>query len=225
MVFLPTDADDAAKAEHRIAELAAEEGLRVLGWRDVPVEPGSLGASALRAMPRLRQVVVVPTATGGRTGTAGPDALAVDRLTFCLRKRVEHEVPGVYVVSLSARTIVYKGMLTPLQLDRLLPRPVRRALRERARPRPLALLDQHLPVVAAGPPLPVPGPQRRDQHAAGQPELDAGPRGAARERPHSPATSSGSSPCATPRAATRPPSTRCSSSCTSVGGACPTPCS
>jgi glutamate synthase (NADPH/NADH) large chain len=112
MVFLPTDVDDAAKAEHRFTELAAEENLAVLAWRDVPVEPESLGASALRAMPRIRQVVVVPTGAGPT-----PDALAIDRLTFCLRKRVEHEIHGVHVVSLSARTLVYKGMLTPEQLD------------------------------------------------------------------------------------------------------------
>jgi glutamate synthase (NADPH/NADH) large chain len=117
MVFLPTDADDAAKAEHRLAQLAAEENLRVLAWRDVPVEPGSLGKSARQAMPRLRQVVVAPTAA-----SPGPvDALGLDRLTFCLRKRVEHEIHGVHIVSLSARTIVYKGMLTPLQLDPFFP--------------------------------------------------------------------------------------------------------
>ncbi|HVC70569.1 MAG TPA: glutamate synthase large subunit [Acidimicrobiales bacterium] len=114
MVFLPTDADDAAKAEQRMAELAAEESLRVLAWRDVPVAPESLGASARRAMPAIRQVVVVPT-----NGTADP--MAIDRMTFCLRKRVEHEVHGVYIVSLSARTLVYKGMLTPEQLDPFFP--------------------------------------------------------------------------------------------------------
>ncbi len=123
MVFLPTDGDDAAKAEHRIAELAAQENLRVLAWRDVPVEPGPLGTSARKAMPTLRQVVVVPEAgVAGSTAAGRPsDALALDRLTFCLRKRVEHEVHGVHVVSLSARTIVYKGMLTPLQLDPFFP--------------------------------------------------------------------------------------------------------
>jgi glutamate synthase (NADPH) large chain len=117
LVFLPTDADDAAKAEHRLAELATEEQLRVLAWRDVPVESGSLGASALRAMPRLRQVVVVPDGPAPTTLSA----LDIDRRTFCLRKRVEHEIPGVYVVSLSARTMVYKGMLTPTQLDPFFP--------------------------------------------------------------------------------------------------------
>ena len=59
---------------------------------------------------------------------------------------------------------------------RLLPRPVRRAGDQRPGPGALPLLHQHLPVVAAGPSLPVPGPQRRDQHPGRQPQLDAGPR-------------------------------------------------
>jgi len=112
IVFLPTEGDDAAKAERRIEELAAEEGLAVLGWRDVPVEPTLLGESARRAMPRFRQVVVAPVAPGPVA-----DPVALDRRAFCLRKRVEHEVPGTYVVSLSARTLVYKGMLTGHQLS------------------------------------------------------------------------------------------------------------
>ena len=58
----------------------------------------------------------------------------------------------------------------------VLPRPVRRALRLRAGAGALALLDQHLPELAAGPPLPAHRAQRRDQHRQGQPQLDAGPR-------------------------------------------------
>jgi glutamate synthase (NADPH) large chain len=116
VVFLPVDADDAAKAQRRIEELAAEEDLAVLGWRDVPVRPNGLGASARRAMPRLRQV-----ALSRRVATSVPDPLALDRLTFCLRKRIEHEVPDVYVASLSARTLVYKGMLTGHQLRDFFP--------------------------------------------------------------------------------------------------------
>ena len=65
----------------------------------------------------------------------------------------------------------------------LLPRPERRAARLRAGRRALAVLHQHLPELAAGAPVPVHRPQRRDQHRDGQPQLDAGPRGAARLRP------------------------------------------
>jgi len=115
IVFLPADAGDASKAERRIEEIAYEEHLHVLGWRDVPVEPSGLGASALAFMPRFRQVVVVPAEAGE------PDALALDRLAFCLRRRVEHELDGVYVSSLSARTLVYKGMLTGHQLREFYP--------------------------------------------------------------------------------------------------------
>jgi glutamate synthase (NADPH/NADH) large chain len=116
MVFVPTDPDDAAKAERRIEELAVEEGLRVIGWRTVPVEGADLGASARRAQPVFRQVVVVPASP-----SPARHALDVDRLAFCLRKRIEHEVDGVYVASLSARTLVYKGMLTGHQLVQFYP--------------------------------------------------------------------------------------------------------
>ena len=101
----------------------------------------------------------------------------------------------------SARTLVYKGMLTTPQLRRVLPRPRATSGSSRA----LALvhspvLHQHVPVVAAGPPVPLRRPQRRDQHGAGQPQLDAGPRGAARRATCSPATSSASSRSARPGA-------------------------
>jgi len=122
LVFLPTDADDRAKAQRRIAELATEEGLGVVGWRDVPVVPDGLGASARRAMPHMAQMVVVPTGSEASSAApTAPDALVLDRLAFCLRKRIEHEVHGVYVSSLSARTLVYKGMLTGPQLGELFP--------------------------------------------------------------------------------------------------------
>ncbi len=120
LVFLPTDPDDAAKAERRIEEIAGEEGLVVAAWRDVPTVPDSLGATALRAMPRIRQIVIQPPTTP-RRADGSVDALAVDRLAFCLRKRVEHEIDGVYLPSLSARTIVYKGMLTSYQLRAYFP--------------------------------------------------------------------------------------------------------
>ena len=64
-----------------------------------------------------------------------------------------------------------------------LPGPARRAGGLRARRRALPVLDQHVPELAAEPPVPLHRPQRRDQHGHGQPQLDAGPRGAARLRP------------------------------------------
>ncbi|MHB8681097.1 MAG: glutamate synthase large subunit [Acidimicrobiales bacterium] len=120
LVFLPTDADDAAKAKHRLEEIASLEGLVVAGWRPVPTLPDGLGNTARQAMPRSEQVIVHPP-TVPRDGSGAVDSLAVDRLAFRLRKRVEHEVDGIYLPSLSARTIAYKGMLTSYQLRQFFP--------------------------------------------------------------------------------------------------------
>ncbi|MGA4799443.1 glutamate synthase large subunit [Streptomyces lavendulocolor] len=110
IAFLP--ADDAAQAVSRIETIAAEENLTVLGWREVPVAPELLGATARSTMPAFRQLFV---SDGGTS--AGID---LDRKAFVLRKRAEREA-GVYFPSLSARTIVYKGMLTTGQLEPFFP--------------------------------------------------------------------------------------------------------
>jgi glutamate synthase (NADPH) large chain len=112
MVFLPDDDEEAEKAVDAIERIVGEEDLRVLGWRDVPTEASSLGATALSVMPRFRQVFVA--AVRGEIG------MALERRAFCTRKRIEREV-GVYLPSLSCRTTVYKGMLTTDQLPEFFP--------------------------------------------------------------------------------------------------------
>ncbi|MFD4987574.1 glutamate synthase large subunit [Streptomyces sp. NPDC058374] len=109
IAFLPEEGTDEAAA--RIDTLAAEEGLTVLGWREVPVAPALLGATARATMPAFRQLFVTAEDTTG---------IALDRLAFVLRKRAEREA-GVYFPSLSSRTIVYKGMLTTGQLEPFFP--------------------------------------------------------------------------------------------------------
>ncbi|MGA4857085.1 MULTISPECIES: glutamate synthase large subunit [Streptomyces] len=109
IAFLPEAGTDEAAA--RIDALAAEEGLTVLGWREVPVAPALLGATARATMPAFRQLFVTAE---GATG------IALDRLAFVLRKRAEREA-GVYFPSLSSRTLVYKGMLTTGQLEPFFP--------------------------------------------------------------------------------------------------------
>ena len=111
--FIPGDADEVLKTRARLEEIAAEEGLRVLGWREVPTQPELLGATALSVMPAFVQLFV--SASG-----APVSGMALERLAFCLRKRAEHET-GVYFPSLSSRTLVYKGMLTTGQLDSFFP--------------------------------------------------------------------------------------------------------
>ena len=109
--FLPADPSDAEKAQSSIESIVSGEGLRVLGWRDVPVDPSTLGATARRVMPIFRQLFV--------TDPAGATGIDLDRKVFVARKRIEHELPveqKTYFPSLSSRTIVYKGMFTTPQL-------------------------------------------------------------------------------------------------------------
>ncbi len=175
----PRDDDEAAKPPAtRIDKLAGEEGLRVIGWRDVPIHDGTLGSIAEAAMPSIHQLFVAPT-----SGTASPAPIRPWPSTgwpSCCASGSSTRSTTCYLPSLSARTIVYKGMLTSHQLAEFFPDLSDERVDQRAGPGPLPLLHQHLPLVAAGPPLPLPGPQRRDQHAGRQPQLDAGPGGPAR---------------------------------------------
>ena len=133
MVFLPTDEDDAEKAKRTVETLAAEEGLRVLGWRVVPIQTEGVGRTALGAMPENAEVFVTPVAEGR-------DTMALERMAFVLRKRAEHVLDGVYFPSLSARTLVYKGMLTSEQLRQFFP-----DLRDPTFESGLALVHSRLP--------------------------------------------------------------------------------
>ncbi|MBV8539447.1 MAG: glutamate synthase large subunit [Pseudonocardiales bacterium] len=107
--FLPVE--DAAEAATMAAveDIAAAEGMRVLGWRELPVDPEGVGPTARSAMPRFRQLFLMPAAGGPLTG------LDLERRVYCVRKRAERDL-DVYFPSLSGRTIVYKGMLTEDQL-------------------------------------------------------------------------------------------------------------
>jgi len=116
LAFLPSDPTDAEKAMAHIDTIVAEEGLRVLGWRECPIDSSPVGPTALSVMPGFRHLVV--------DDPAGATGIDLDRLLFVVRKRVEHEVAegdGVYFPSLSARTLVYKGMLTTPQLQEFFP--------------------------------------------------------------------------------------------------------
>ncbi len=118
MAFLPLDADARAELKTGIEEIARSEDLRVLGWREVPIDPTQLGKLASAAMPAFEQLFVSSTRT---TDAGSPVAgIALDRQAFRLRKRAERELNG-YFISLSCRTVVYKGMVTTLQLEPFYP--------------------------------------------------------------------------------------------------------
>ena len=96
----------------KFSKIASEEGIKILGWRDLPIDSKSIGKTALSVMPEFKQLFIA--------GAKGEKDLSLERLAFCLRKRVEHSLP-IYISSLSSRTIVYKGMLTTGQLEEFFP--------------------------------------------------------------------------------------------------------
>ncbi len=115
--FLPTDDAKAADVIELVETVAADEGLVVLGWREVPTVPDSLGPTALGVMPRIRQLFLA--------GAAGESGLDLERRVFALRKVTERRAREgqveLYFPSLSTRTLVYKGMLTTDQLGHVFP--------------------------------------------------------------------------------------------------------
>ncbi|WJL95605.1 glutamate synthase large subunit [Microbacterium sp. ET2] len=117
MVFLPRDDEARAAQKAGIERIAAGENLVVLGWREVPVAEEHLGKLAFEARPAFEQIFVSRPGEGGAPALSGID---LDRRTYRMRKRARHELDA-YFVSLSARTIGYKGMVTTLQLEPFYP--------------------------------------------------------------------------------------------------------
>ena len=113
IAFIGSDhAHDGTDVLREIESIALDEGLTLLGWRDLPINPQSLGKTALSVMPIFKQLFLA-----GKNGESG---IELDRLTFCLRKRAEHTL-DIYFPSLQSQTIVYKGMLTTGQLEEFFP--------------------------------------------------------------------------------------------------------
>jgi glutamate synthase (NADPH/NADH) large chain len=116
-VFLPVDPEAAERVVQLVEETAEDEGLQLLGWRQLPVIADPLGPTARSVMPAFRQLFVA--------GAPGEQGLALDRRAYALRKIAERRARelalDLYFPSLSARTLVYKGMLTTDQLGVVFP--------------------------------------------------------------------------------------------------------
>jgi len=125
LVFTSDDPDDAGRVRAAVEKYALVEGARVLGWRDVPIEPAGLGKSALDCMPRITQVFLAADRLSGPDAGTPLGGLDLERVAFTVRKQAERETRerglDCHVVSLSPRTITYKGMLTPDQLGTFFP--------------------------------------------------------------------------------------------------------
>ena len=121
-VFLPRDAEGRKICEALIEKVVTDEGQIFLGWRDVPVNTACLGESVKPTEPTHRQIFI-----GKGAGIADTDGF--ERRLFILRKVISNTIynlgnpqtKGFYPVSLSARTLVYKGMLLATQLGDYFP--------------------------------------------------------------------------------------------------------
>ncbi len=112
MAFLPTDPAKRATAKRTTEYLAIEEGLTVHGWRTVPTSAETLSPVSAGNMPFFEQVFV--------SSAAGLSGIELDRAVYPMRQRARNDA-GVYFASLSARTTVYKGMLTTQQFAEVFP--------------------------------------------------------------------------------------------------------
>ena len=118
MLYTAPDAEIRGKSRQEFEKIAAEEGLKVLGWRDVPTDNSSLGNSAKSTEPFIEQVFIERDANLS-------DDLAFERKLYVIRKRSHLSRQSFnrywYPCSISSRTIVYKGQLMPVQVGDYFP--------------------------------------------------------------------------------------------------------
>ena len=122
LIFMPRNPTVRRRIEEKFAQIVQSEGQIFLGWRTVPTNNASLGETAKSCEPAMRQVLI------GRHPSVADD-LAFERKLYLIRKRAYSEIrtstmSGAeqwYVVSLSCKTLVYKGMLLTDQLEKYFP--------------------------------------------------------------------------------------------------------
>ena len=118
MVFLPQDPEVRKQTQKLVRNIIENEGQIFLGWRTVPVNDSFVGDLAKKSKPFIRQMFIAPSSDIKEQND-------FERKLYVIRKRLENEMSasdiehqeGLYICSLSTRTIVYKGMLIPEQLD------------------------------------------------------------------------------------------------------------
>ncbi|MBI9106228.1 MAG: glutamate synthase large subunit [Spirochaetales bacterium] len=115
MFFLPRENNKTQSAVRLIEEVCSDNGAKIIGWRDVPVSAECLGAKAEASRPDIKQAFI---SCGGTSGDA------LERKLYIIRKSIENRAAEgrfsheeIYTVSLSSRTIVYKGMFVAPQLE------------------------------------------------------------------------------------------------------------
>jgi glutamate synthase (ferredoxin) len=120
MIYSSPDPVARLRGRQAFEQVVTEEGLQVLGWRDVPTDNSTLGETAKASEPFVQQVFI-------QRGSTIADDLAFERKLYVIRKRSHNAIratdidPYWYPASLSCRTIVYKGMLTTAQVGEYYP--------------------------------------------------------------------------------------------------------
>ena len=122
LVFLPQEDKHRERCLEILEKVIANEGLPLLGWRDVPVDNTMIGEMARGAQPVIRQIFI-----GGRERFTDP--LNFERSLYCIRKQAYlrinegglNEDEQFYICSLSSRTFIYKGQLTSDQVETFYP--------------------------------------------------------------------------------------------------------
>jgi glutamate synthase (NADPH/NADH) large chain/glutamate synthase (ferredoxin) len=117
MCFLPTDDAARGRLEQLLEQIVRDEGQRLLGWRDVPIDAQHTGEVAAACRPVIRQLFV------GAGAAQSQDQDAFERKLYVIRRisDLTAQDPGLYVTSSSSRTINYKGMLISYQLGKFYP--------------------------------------------------------------------------------------------------------
>ncbi len=118
MLFLPPSAERCKQAQGVVEQCVGQEGIRILGWRDVPVDPSVLGERAKDALPGIRQLLL-------SRPSRIPSEL-FERTLYLVRRRIEKrfEADGFtdcYIPSWSSRSLAYKGLLVAPQLEQFYP--------------------------------------------------------------------------------------------------------
>ncbi len=118
IIFFPQDENDKKACKDIFERVISEEGLILLGWRNVPVNSSCIGETAKKTEPSIEQVFI------GKTDKF-PDILSFERKLYVIRKRVKREIREsnikqssfFYITNISARTVIYKGLLMPEQVE------------------------------------------------------------------------------------------------------------
>jgi glutamate synthase (NADPH) large chain len=119
LLFLPQDSEQCELYVRMIEQVIQEENFRLIAWREVPTDSAAIGDIARASEPAIKQIFVAPQDSEGRL-----DPVELERKLYILRKHIEGAINHAqlidpdqcYIVSLSCRVVIYKGLFTSLQL-------------------------------------------------------------------------------------------------------------